>query len=333
MAKSGGGKASKGGGSGGTGKTGGNSGTKGKTAGGSGGGGGGADSGSKAKAKSVSVSSNPNRGQGNSGGRTVTVSTKPTANNARSNSGGGTTVTVAKGTGFSGKPAGNNALPRNQAATISKSTGKVTYGPSSSVAPAPAGSRTVEKKSSDGGFFSAGKQLVSSLKNTFGPGPSAGRMVTDPKTGKTYKEPVYKPLTFKGLTSKDPENVARNREAAKMYADKERDRQLQDGGRRDDKPFASAVGPSAPAVTEPTTPAPTPQELANIGAPTTPMGPVEVSTPSYGLPSVLQPGVAQPGVAPPAPNYGMAFQGGAYNPYADVNFMDIFGSNPNMGPR
>ena len=47
---------------------------------------------------------------------------------------------------------------------------------------------------------------------------ATGGTVTDPKTGKTYDSPSYGGASIKGLTSTDPANVARNREAAARYA-------------------------------------------------------------------------------------------------------------------
>lgn len=172
-------------------------------------------------------------------------------------------------------------------------------------------------------FTSSAKDFMGSLKNTFGRGPSEGRTVTDPKTGKSYTEPSYKGASFKGLTSNDPANVARNREAAARYA-----AAVGSGGRGDegrqgvfDIGKEKAAGPGAETAPVP--------PLADIGRPTNQPGPVEVPTPVYGLPGLLP----QPGFIP-QPSYGMAFQGlptNVYNPNANINLMDIFGMYPNFG--
>lgn len=259
---------------------------------------------------------------GQAANRTVTVNKGA----GTSTNTGSRTVTVAKGTGASGSGSGsgsNNRGTQNKSVTISKSSGKMTYGPAS----APVDSKvTVNKGPTD--FFSAGKSFVNSVRNTFGSGPSAGRLVTDPKTGKTYKEPEYKAGTFKGLTSTDPANVARNREAAARYAAMERERQLADNRRGDRSTSASPVAPPVAPPAVPEAPPPlTSEQLANIGAPTTPANaPVEIETPSYGIASLVSP--TPEGQMPPAapmPGYGQAFTT-PYNPYLDMSSMDIFGA-------
>lgn len=73
-------------------------------------------------------------------------------------------------------------------------------------------SRTTTFQSSAGG--SAIDRIVSDYRITSG----GGGKVTDPKTGLTYDAPSYSASSFRGLTSTDPANVARNREAAQRYS-------------------------------------------------------------------------------------------------------------------
>jgi hypothetical protein len=60
--------------------------------------------------------------------------------------------------------------------------------------------------------------------------------------------------------------------------------------------------------------------LAQIGAPTMPMAPAEVPTPTYGLPSIMQPPMGMQ----PTLGYGAAFSQMPMN-YGMMNYMDIFG--------
>lgn len=137
----------------------------------------------------------------------------------------------------------------------------------------------------------------------------------DTRTGATYKEPEYGAFSLRGLTSSDPANVARNREAAARYAAMRSSSDRGTGG------ISSLPGKTD---TKPTTPAESEQErkarLAQIGAPTTPMSPVEVATPVYGLP---------PGMTP-AVSYGTAFEGIDPITGFDLGSADIFGSYPDF---
>jgi hypothetical protein len=183
----------------------------------------------------------------------------------------------------------------------------MTYGP----ATAPRDSSVTAYKEPKG-FFSAGKAFVNSVRNNFGRGPSSGRLVTDPKTGKTYVEPEYKAFSLQGLTSKDPANVARNREAAARYAALESERMANrsEGGGG----LMDLLKKNREKETTPETLPLTPEQIAAIGSPTTPVAPAEVPTPIYGLPSVVQPQF----------NYGAAFAPMPLN-YGTMNYMDIFG--------
>ena len=136
----------------------------------------------------------------------------------------------------------------------------------------------------------------------------------DTRTGQSFAAPEYGAFSFRGLTSTDPANVARNRYGAEraMAAQAERDRR--DGPDRSG--IASLVAPAEPTAETPA--APTPAELARIGAPTTPMAPIFVDSPVYGM-----------GGQNPAINYGTAFMGGPQ--MTPMNFLDIFAAYPNLG--
>lgn len=136
----------------------------------------------------------------------------------------------------------------------------------------------------------------------------------DTRTGQSYAAPSYGAFSFKGLTSNDPANVARNRYGA------ERAMAANQGMNDRDRGIASLVAPPAvqPVVEVPAPP--TSAELAMIGAPTTSMAPTFVDTPVYGLPGAV-----------PAINYAGAFMGGPQMP--PINLMDIFAAYPNFGMR
>lgn len=147
-------------------------------------------------------------------------------------------------------------------------------------------------------------------------GTGEGTRYLDTKTGQSYAAPSYGAFSFKGLTSTDPANVARNRYGA------ERAMAVRGPMNDRDRGIASLVAPSSP-VTDPVAEepaAPTAAELAMIGAPTTPMAPTFVESPVYGLPGAV-----------PAINYGNAFMGGPQLP--PINLMDIFAAYPNFGMR
>lgn len=146
----------------------------------------------------------------------------------------------------------------------------------------------------------------------------------DTRTGQSFAAPEYGAFSFRGLTSNDPANVARNRAGvAQMNAmragmgDRGGDRSgiasLQPAG---PEPVAP-MDPAAPTGTAPATP---PVNLAQIGAPTTPMAPIFVDSPVYGM-----------GGQNPAINYGTAFMGGPQ--MTPMNFLDIFAAYPNLGMR
>lgn len=138
----------------------------------------------------------------------------------------------------------------------------------------------------------------------------------DTVTGKSYATPSYGAFSFKGLTSNDPANVARNRYGREAFDAMRAARDARDGPSLSDRGLGSLVPPPE----TPTTPAPTPAELAALGASNVPMAPIFVGSPIYETPGEI-----------PAINYGTAFMGGPELP--PINLMDIFAAYPNFGMR
>jgi hypothetical protein len=157
----------------------------------------------------------------------------------------------------------------------------------------------------------------------------------DTKTGKSYAAPSYGAFSFKGLTSNDPANVARNRYGAERAMAAQAERDKRDGpDRKDRKKSGIASLAQTPAATAP---APTSAELAAIGAPTTPMAPIFVDSPAYTQYDSLD-------VLGPVGGYGTAFGpvGGYGTPTFDamgnpqplpINWMDIFNTYPDFNTR
>jgi hypothetical protein len=143
----------------------------------------------------------------------------------------------------------------------------------------------------------------------------------DTRTGQSFAAPEYGAFSFRGLTSTDPANVARNRYGREGLEAMRADRDARDGPSVSDRGVASLLAPPTLA-SDPVTgaPAPTPTELAMIGAPTTPMAPIFVDSPVYGM-----------GGQNPAINYGTAFMGGPQ--VSPMDLMDIFAAYPNLGMR
>jgi len=146
----------------------------------------------------------------------------------------------------------------------------------------------------------------------------------DTKTGKSYATPEYSSFSFRGLTSSDPANVARNRYGAeRMNAMPSNTSDRRSGG-------IASLQPSEPTSPAPTSPAPTPQELAQIGAPTTPMAPIFVDSPVYGMPGQPMPGQPMPNQT--MPGYGSAFSGLSTVPqFSMMDLIDLFGPSMNFG--
>ena len=205
------------------------------------------------------------------------------------------------------------------------------------------GNAAAPAKSADKGFFGGLKDFFSgggkgsdrprARPEVLKTGTGKDTRYLDTKTGKSYAAPSYGAFSFKGLTSTDPANVARNRYGA------ERAMAANQGMNDRDRGIASLVAPPtvAPPTTEPVvekpTP-PTPEELAAIGAPTTPMGPIFVDSPAYTQYDSLD-------VLGPVGGYGTAFgpmgsYGGPFvgNPQPlPINWMDIFNTYPDFNTR
>lgn len=160
----------------------------------------------------------------------------------------------------------------------------------------------------------------------------------DTKTGKSYAAPSYGAFSFKGLTSNDPANVARNRYGAERAMAAQAERDKRDGPDRKDRKDRKKSGIASLAQTPAATaPAPTSAELAAIGAPTTPMAPIFVDSPAYTQYDSLD-------VLGPVGGYGTAFGpvGGYGTPTFDamgnpqplpINWMDIFNTYPDFNTR
>lgn len=186
------------------------------------------------------------------------------------------------------------------------------------------GNAAAPAKGADKGFFGGLKDIFSGgAKGSDRPrarpdvvktGTGKDAKFMDTRTGQSFAAPSYGAFSFKGLTSNDPANVARNRYGAERAMAANQARNDRDRG------IASLVAPPAvqPVVEVPAPP--TSAELAMIGAPNTPMAPTFVDTPVYGLPGAV-----------PAINYGNAFMGGPQVP--PINLMDIFAAYPNFGMR
>jgi hypothetical protein len=152
----------------------------------------------------------------------------------------------------------------------------------------------------------------------------------DTRTGQSFAAPSYGAFSFKGLTSTDPANVARNRYGAERAMAADRQLEALRPGRDRDRGIASLVAPTTPPGTTPgTTPAaeptaPTPAELAAIGAPTTPMEPIFADPPTYTRYDLME-------ELGPVGGYGTAFVEGPQLP--PINWMDIFNTYPSFGTR
>lgn len=84
-----------------------------------------------------------------------------------------------------------------------------------------AAGKTINTSSVKAGGRDGGGGVLSNITNAVR-GAFAGNKkfttVTDPKTGQSFAKPSYGAFSFKGLTSSDPANVARNRAAAARYS-------------------------------------------------------------------------------------------------------------------
>jgi hypothetical protein len=149
----------------------------------------------------------------------------------------------------------------------------------------------------------------------------------DTRTGKSYAAPEYGAFSFRGLTSNDPANVARNRYGREGLEAMRADRDARDGPSMSDRGVASLLAPPLLA-SDPVTgaPATTPAELAQIGAPTTPMAPTFVDSPVYGM--------GMPMGGQNMMGYGSAFSGSPTAPqFSMMDLVDLFGPSMNFGMR
>ena len=151
----------------------------------------------------------------------------------------------------------------------------------------------------------------------------------DTKTGQSYATPEYSAFSFRGLTSSDPANVARNRYGAERVSAMP----VSTSNRRSDRRGIASLPPSDPTTPAPI--APTPQELAQIGAPTTSMAPIFVDSPIYGMPNQGMPNQGMPNQGmpnQPMPGYGSAFSGLPATPqFSIMDYIDLFGPSMNSG--
>ena len=154
---------------------------------------------------------------------------------------GNRTKKMAKG----GSASASKNTAAKGAATPVKKTGGSAAGKTintSSVKPA--------SRDGGGGMFSGVTNVVRGVKNAFS-GNSKFSTVTDPKTGMSYAKPSYGALSWQGLTSKDPANVARNRAAAAKYAAMDAARLANRSDREGQTQGGMSVTSQTPAETTP----------------------------------------------------------------------------------
>lgn len=135
------------------------------------------------------------------------------------------------------------------------------------------------------GFGAAVANAARSISDALS-GRGQSPTVTDPKTGKTYDRPSYGALSFQGLTSTDPANVARNREGAarmSMLGGETRDRDS-------NRPVAAPAAPAAEPVRK-TLPVPVVEMPMPPAAPA-PVVPVQPPAPPVAAPVVEGPKAA-----------------------------------------
>jgi hypothetical protein len=144
----------------------------------------------------------------------------------------------------------------------------------------------------------------------------------DTRTGQSYAAPEYGAFSFRGLTSNDPANVARNR-YGREGLDAMRAGMGDRGGDRSGIASLQPAGPESAAPTE-SAPATPPVNLAQIGAPTTPMAPTFVDSPVYGM--------GMPMGGQNMMGYGSAFSGSPTAPqFSMMDLVDLFGPSMNFG--
>jgi hypothetical protein len=143
----------------------------------------------------------------------------------------------------------------------------------------------------------------------------------DTRTGKSFAAPEYGAFSFRGLTSNDPANVARNR-YGREGLDAMRAGMGDRGADRSGIASLQAPSPQAPSPQAPSPqPAPAPVDLTQIGMPTTEMAPIFVAPPVYGAPA--------PQIGP---GYGAVFAGAPVAPqFSMMDLIDLFGPTMNFG--
>ncbi|CAB4190514.1 hypothetical protein UFOVP1202_61 [uncultured Caudovirales phage] len=165
---------------------------------------------------------------------------------------------------------------------------------------------------SNGGFSSSQRPPARPEYLVTGTGKDA--VYTNTRTGQTAAAPDYSPFSFKGLTSNDPGNYMRNREAAQRYNAMPQRESENRGYMNKDKGIAALVTP--PVVTPP--------PVVDTPAPEAPPTPLYVPTMGYDF---------NQAVSNSPMGYGSAFAGlsqPAPNPFGGMNFMDIFSMYPDL---
>jgi hypothetical protein len=196
------------------------------------------------------------------------------------------------------------------------------------------------------GFFGGVKDFFSGgAKSTSGPtadnrpkarpdivkvGSGKNLSYMDTRTGKVTAAPEYGAFSLRGLTSTDPANVARNRYGREGLEAMRSARDARDGPDRAERGIASLVTPAAPAEPPPTGSiedilgGSRPTDLAMLGAPTTPMAPIFVDSPVYGVGMPM----GEQGML----GYGSAFSAAPGTPQLSMmDLIDLFGTYPNLG--
>jgi hypothetical protein len=100
-----------------------------------------------------------------------------------------------------------------------------------------------------------GKGILGGIKSAVTGAFSGGNKSTtvrDPYTHKEYAKPTYGAMSLKGLTSNDPANVARNRQAALKYAAMDAARMKNRSDRVGQPQGGTSTTSQTPATTTPT---------------------------------------------------------------------------------
>ena len=154
------------------------------------------------------------------------------------------------------KPKGFGSAPKKMAkgGNASQSKGGATKGS----APNKKGGGNAAGKTANTSSVKGGGGIGNAVRGAFSGGAGKSATVTDPKTGKSFARPTYGAMSLKGLTSTDPANVARNRAAAQMYAQKAAEDAKRNPNRGDGKSLdRGPPAPNAPTETPVVAPKPT----------------------------------------------------------------------------